>query len=179
MQRYTVYFTCKLLYMFRMVPPPIIRGANISIYSIWYMSHRYCYLPLSWKSWNWFECAAGGVRLREYGAEENMMTWEEVNENWRKLHNEELHDSSSVLNIFRMRKLARYVACMGEKKNIYRDLVGWDEWKTGWRIWASVRASYSTGSWRCGKGALDWTNLAQDTERRRELVKAVLKLRIL
>jgi hypothetical protein len=26
------------------------------------LSHRYCYLPLSWKSWNWFECAVGGVR---------------------------------------------------------------------------------------------------------------------
>jgi len=24
-------------------------------------SHRYCYLPLSWKRWNWFECAVGGV----------------------------------------------------------------------------------------------------------------------
>jgi hypothetical protein len=23
------------------------------------LSHRYCYLPLSWKSWNWFECAVG------------------------------------------------------------------------------------------------------------------------
>ena len=23
---------------------------------------RYCYLPLSWKSWNRFECAVGGVR---------------------------------------------------------------------------------------------------------------------
>jgi hypothetical protein len=22
------------------------------IYSIWYLSHRYCYLPLSWKSWD-------------------------------------------------------------------------------------------------------------------------------
>src|SRR5215475_5791990 len=32
------------------------------IYSIWYLSHRYCYLPLSWKSWNRFECAVGGVR---------------------------------------------------------------------------------------------------------------------
>jgi hypothetical protein len=21
------------------------------------LSHLYCYLPLSWKSWNWFECA--------------------------------------------------------------------------------------------------------------------------
>jgi hypothetical protein len=32
-----------------------------SIYSIWYLSHHYCYLLLSWKSWNWFECAVGGV----------------------------------------------------------------------------------------------------------------------
>jgi hypothetical protein len=62
MQRYTVYFILKLLYMFRVVPSPIIRSANNCIYSIWYLSHRYCYLPLSWKSWNWFECAAGGVR---------------------------------------------------------------------------------------------------------------------
>jgi len=52
MQRYTVYFIWKLLYMFRVVPQPIIRSANNCIYSIWYLSHRYCYLPLSWKSWN-------------------------------------------------------------------------------------------------------------------------------
>jgi hypothetical protein len=52
MQRYTVYCTWKLLYMFRVVLPPIIRSAYNCIYSIWYLSHRYCYLPLSWKSWN-------------------------------------------------------------------------------------------------------------------------------
>jgi hypothetical protein len=61
MQRYTVYFIWKLLYMFRVLPSHTIRSAN-SIYSIWYLSHRYCHLPLSWKSWNWFECAVGGVR---------------------------------------------------------------------------------------------------------------------
>jgi len=61
MQRYTVYFIWKLFYMFRMVPSPIIRSAINSVYSIWYLSHRYCYLPLSWKSWNRFECAVGGV----------------------------------------------------------------------------------------------------------------------
>ena len=62
MQRYTVYFIWKLLYMFRVVPPSIIRSANNCIYSIWYLLHRHCYLPLSWKSWNWFECAVGDVR---------------------------------------------------------------------------------------------------------------------
>jgi hypothetical protein len=46
--------------MFRVVLPPIIRSAYNSIYSIWYLSHRYCYLPLSWESWNRFECAVGG-----------------------------------------------------------------------------------------------------------------------
>jgi hypothetical protein len=38
--------------MFRVVIPPIIRSACNCIYSIWYLSHRYCYLSLSWKSWN-------------------------------------------------------------------------------------------------------------------------------
>jgi hypothetical protein len=46
MQRYKVYFIWKLLYMFRAVPPPIIMSANNCIYSIWYLSHRYYYLPL-------------------------------------------------------------------------------------------------------------------------------------
>jgi len=40
------YYIWKLLYMFRVVPPPIIRRGNNCIYSIWYLSHRYCYLPL-------------------------------------------------------------------------------------------------------------------------------------
>jgi hypothetical protein len=36
----------KLLYMLRVVPPPIIRSAYNCIYSVWYLSDRYCYLPL-------------------------------------------------------------------------------------------------------------------------------------
>jgi hypothetical protein len=48
--------------MFRVALPPIIRSEYYCIYSIWYLSHRYCYLPLSWKSWNRLECAVGGVR---------------------------------------------------------------------------------------------------------------------
>src|SRR5215475_2366995 len=74
--QYTVYPTrCnvtqfiyirKLLYMFRVVLPLIIRSAYNCIYSISYLSHRYCYLPLSWKCWNRFECAVGGVRHPQY-----------------------------------------------------------------------------------------------------------------
>jgi len=33
--------------MFRVVPPAIIRSANNCIYSIWYLSDRYCYLPIA------------------------------------------------------------------------------------------------------------------------------------
>ena len=45
-------YTWKLLYMFRVVSPPIIRSTHSCIYSICYLSNRYCYLPLSWESWN-------------------------------------------------------------------------------------------------------------------------------
>jgi len=37
-QRYTVYYIWKLLYVFQVVSPPIIRSANNCIYSIWYLS---------------------------------------------------------------------------------------------------------------------------------------------
>ena len=45
--------------MFRVVSQPINRSTYNFIYSIWYLLNRYCYLPLLWKSWNWFECDAG------------------------------------------------------------------------------------------------------------------------
>jgi len=48
---HSLFISGKLLYMFRVVSPPIIRSTNNCIYSIWYLSNRYCYLPLSWKSW--------------------------------------------------------------------------------------------------------------------------------
>ena len=41
----------KLLYMFLVVPPPIIRSAYNCIYSIWYLPHHYCHLSLLWRSW--------------------------------------------------------------------------------------------------------------------------------
>jgi len=38
MQIYTVYFICKLHYMFRVVSPPIISSTDNCIYSVWYSS---------------------------------------------------------------------------------------------------------------------------------------------
>jgi hypothetical protein len=78
MQRYTVYYIWKLLYMFRVVPPSIIKSANNCIYSIWYLSHRYCYLPLSWKSWNWFMYAVGGEHHPPSGAQTTVSTASDI-----------------------------------------------------------------------------------------------------
>jgi hypothetical protein len=54
---------------------------------------------------------------------------DEVTGEWRKLHNQELHNLYSSPNIIRMIKSrmmrwAEHVACMGEKRNTYRILVG-------------------------------------------------------
>jgi hypothetical protein len=57
----------KLLYIFLMVLPPIIRSAYNCVYIILYLSRRYCYLPLSWKGWNWFQYVVVGVRHVVYG----------------------------------------------------------------------------------------------------------------
>jgi hypothetical protein len=69
------------------------------------------------------------------GAQENVWTEEdEVTGGWRKLHNEELHDlysSSSIIRIIRSRRMkwAGHVARMGERRNVYRLLVGKPEGK--------------------------------------------------
>jgi hypothetical protein len=57
-----------------------------------------------------------------------------VTEDWRKLHNDELHNFYSSPNIIRMIKVRRlrfagFVARMGETRNAYRILVGKPEGK--------------------------------------------------
>jgi hypothetical protein len=54
---------------------------------------------------------------------------DEVTGEWRKLHNEELHDlycSPSIIRIMKLRwmRWPEHVARMGEKNNVYRLLVG-------------------------------------------------------
>jgi hypothetical protein len=59
---------------------------------------------------------------------------DEVTGEWRKLHNEKLHDlysSPSIIRIMKSRRMAwsGYVARLGEKKNAYRSAVGKPEGK--------------------------------------------------
>jgi hypothetical protein len=60
----------------------------------------------------------------------------DVTGEWRKLHNEELHDlysSPSIIRIIKARRMrsAGHVARMRDKRNAYRLLVGKpEEWKT-------------------------------------------------
>jgi hypothetical protein len=54
---------------------------------------------------------------------------DEVTGEWRKLHNEELHDlysSPSIIRIIKARRMkwAGHVVRMGDKRNAYRLLVG-------------------------------------------------------
>ena len=53
----------KLLYMLRGVSPPIISSTHNCINIIWYLSNRYCYVPLLWKSWDCLECGVGIVLI--------------------------------------------------------------------------------------------------------------------
>jgi hypothetical protein len=67
--------------------------------------------------------------LRIFGPKRDRVTGE-----WRKLHNKELHNlysSPSIIRIINSRKMrwAGHVARMGEKKNVYRLLVGKPEGK--------------------------------------------------
>ena len=59
---------------------------------------------------------------------------DEMKGEWRKLHNEELRDvycSPSIVRVIKSRRMrwAGHVACMGERRGVYRVLVGKPEGK--------------------------------------------------
>jgi hypothetical protein len=102
---------------------------------------------------------------------------------WRKLHNEELHNLYSSPDIIRQVKSRRmrwagHVARMGEERKLYKVLVGKPEgkrplgrprrrWEDGIRM--DLRES--------GLGGVDWIRLAQDRDRWRAVASAVMNLR--
>jgi hypothetical protein len=109
---------------------------------------------------------------------------DEVTGGWRKLHNEELRDLYSSLSIIRIIKSKRMrwaglVARMGEKRNAYRLLVRKPEGKRPIgrprRWWVdNIKMNLLEIGW----GGVDWIALAQDRDKWRALVNAVMNLRV-
>jgi hypothetical protein len=104
---------------------------------------------------------------------------------WRKLHNEELHNlysSPSIIRIIKSRRMrwAGHVAQMGEKKNVYKLLVGKPEGK---RPLGRPRRSWidniKMDLLQTGVNVVDWIGLAQDRYSWRALVNSVMNLRVL
>ena len=100
------------------------------------------------------------------------------------MHNEELNDLYSSPNIVRVIKSRRmrwagHVARMGEEIEVYRVLVGKPEGKRPLgrprHRWVdNIRADLQ----EVGCGYMDWIGLAQDRDRWRTLVGAVMNLRV-
>jgi len=109
---------------------------------------------------------------------------DEVIREWRKLHNEELNDlycSPNIVPVMKSRRMgwAGHVARMGERKGVYRVLVGKIEGKRPLgrprRRWEdNIKIELQ----KVGCGRMDWIDLVRDRDRWRALVKAVMNLRV-
>jgi hypothetical protein len=97
---------------------------------------------------------------------------------WRKLQNEELHNlysSPSIIRIIKSKRMrwAGHVAGMGEKRNVYRLLIGKPEGK---RPLGRPRCRWIDNI-RMGLSVVDWVGLAQDRYRWRGLVNSIMNFR--
>jgi len=109
---------------------------------------------------------------------------DDVTGDWRKLHNEELNDlysSPNIVRVIKSRRMRRagHVARMGEKRGVYSVLVEKPEGKRPLgRLRRKCVDNIKMDLQDLGCGYVDWIGLAQDTDRRRTLVSAVMNLRV-
>ena len=103
---------------------------------------------------------------------------------WRRLHNEELNDwycSPNIVRVIKSRRMrwAGHVARMGEERVVYRVLVGKPKGRRPLgrprRRWVD---NIRTDLQEVGCGYMDWIGLAEDRDRWRTLVSAVMNLRV-
>jgi len=104
---------------------------------------------------------------------------DEVKREWRKLHNEELHDlytSPNIVQVIKSRRMrwVGHVAHMGERRGKYRILVENPEGNRplGRRRhrWKDIRMGLQEVGW----GGMDCIELAQGRDRWRALVNVVM-----
>jgi len=97
--------------------------------------------------------------------------WDEVTGERRKLHNQKLTDLYASPNIIQVIKSRRmrwmgHVACMEERRGIYRDFVGTGEGKRPLgrhrHIWED---NIKMDLQEVGFGSMDWIDQAQDRDR--------------
>jgi hypothetical protein len=109
---------------------------------------------------------------------------DEVTGDWKRLHNEEinvLYCPPNIVRVIKSRRMrwAGHVARMGEERGVYRVLVGKPEGKRPLgrprRRWVDI-IRMDLQEVVCGY--MDWIGLAQDRDRWRTLVSAVMNLRV-